>query len=305
MTAQQPVNQQDFSLVEQFLDAMWMERGLSENTLASYRNDLMKLLVWMKKHRYRLDFISLSGLQEYQSHLVDLDYKQTSRARMLSAIRRLFQYLHREKVRADDPSALLVSPKLPQRLPKDISEEQVDALLEAPDPNDPIELRDKAMLELLYATGLRVTELVSLTMENVSLRQGVVRVTGKGGKERLVPMGENAVDWIETFIQQGRPALLGDTSSDIVFPSKRARQMTRQTFWHRIKYYALIAGIDTDQLSPHVLRHAFATHLLNYGADLRVVQMLLGHSDLSTTQIYTHVATERLKQIHSQHHPRA
>ncbi|EOX4809343.1 site-specific tyrosine recombinase XerD [Vibrio alginolyticus] len=305
MTAQQPVNQQDFSLVEQFLDAMWMERGLSENTLASYRNDLMKLLVWMEKHRYRLDFISLSGLQEYQSHLVDLDYKQTSRARMLSAIRRLFQYLHREKVRADDPSALLVSPKLPQRLPKDISEEQVDALLEAPDPNDPIELRDKAMLELLYATGLRVTELVSLTMENVSLRQGVVRVTGKGGKERLVPMGENAVDWIETFIQQGRPALLGDTSSDIVFPSKRARQMTRQTFWHRIKYYALIAGIDTDQLSPHVLRHAFATHLLNYGADLRVVQMLLGHSDLSTTQIYTYVATERLKQIHSQHHPRA
>lgn len=305
MTAQQPVNQQDFSLVEQFLDAMWMERGLSENTLASYRNDLMKLLTWMEKHRYRLDFISLSGLQEYQSYLVDLDYKQTSRARMLSAIRRLFQYLHREKVRADDPSALLVSPKLPQRLPKDISEEQVDALLEAPDPNDSVELRDKAMLELLYATGLRVTELVSLTMENISLRQGVVRVTGKGGKERLVPMGENAVDWIETFIQQGRPALLGDTSSDIVFPSKRARQMTRQTFWHRIKYYALIAGIDTEQLSPHVLRHAFATHLLNYGADLRVVQMLLGHSDLSTTQIYTHVATERLKQIHSQHHPRA
>ncbi|MGY5746820.1 site-specific tyrosine recombinase XerD [Vibrio antiquarius] len=305
MTAQQPVNQQDFSLVEQFLDAMWMERGLSENTLASYRNDLMKLLTWMEKHRYRLDFISLSGLQEYQSYLVDLDYKQTSRARMLSAIRRLFQYLHRENVRADDPSALLVSPKLPQRLPKDISEEQVDALLEAPDPNDPVELRDKAMLELLYATGLRVTELVSLTMENISLRQGVVRVTGKGGKERLVPMGENAVDWIETFIQQGRPALLGDTSSDIVFPSKRARQMTRQTFWHRIKYYALIAGIDTEQLSPHVLRHAFATHLLNYGADLRVVQMLLGHSDLSTTQIYTHVATERLKQIHSQHHPRA
>ncbi|MFH4468956.1 site-specific tyrosine recombinase XerD [Vibrio diabolicus] len=305
MTAQQPVNQQDFSLVEQFLDAMWMERGLSENTLASYRNDLMKLLTWMEKHRYRLDFISLPGLQEYQSYLVDLDYKQTSRARMLSAIRRLFQYLHREKVRADDPSALLVSPKLPQRLPKDISEEQVDALLEAPDPNDPVELRDKAMLELLYATGLRVTELVSLTMENISLRQGVVRVTGKGGKERLVPMGENAVDWIETFIQQGRPALLGDTSSDIVFPSKRARQMTRQTFWHRIKYYALIAGIDTEQLSPHVLRHAFATHLLNYGADLRVVQMLLGHSDLSTTQIYTHVATERLKQIHSQHHPRA
>ncbi|HAS6311387.1 TPA: site-specific tyrosine recombinase XerD [Vibrio vulnificus] len=299
------VNMQDFGYVEQFLDAMWMERGLAENTLASYRNDLMKLLQWMEANHYRLDFISLSGLQQYQSYLVDQDYKQTSRARMLSAIRRLFQYLHREKVRADDPSALLVSPKLPQRLPKDISEEQVDALLDAPDPNDPVELRDKAMLELLYATGLRVTELVSLTMENISLRQGVVRVTGKGGKERLVPMGENAIDWIETFIKQGRPALLGETSSDVVFPSKRARQMTRQTFWHRIKFYAVIAGIDTDHLSPHVLRHAFATHLLNYGADLRVVQMLLGHSDLSTTQIYTHVAAERLKQIHSQHHPRA
>ncbi|KAB0304575.1 site-specific tyrosine recombinase XerD [Vibrio fortis] len=295
----------DNGLVEQFLDAMWMERGLSENTLTSYRTDLAKLLDWMEKNNYRLDFISLSGLQDYQSWLVDANFKQTSRARMLSAIRRLFQYLHREKVRADDPSALLVSPKLPQRLPKDLSEEQVDALLDAPDPNDPIELRDKAMLELLYATGLRVTELVSLTMENISLRQGVVRVIGKGGKERLVPMGENAVDWIETFIEQGRPQLLGENSSDVVFPSKRAKQMTRQTFWYRIKHYAVIAGIDTELLSPHVLRHAFATHLLNYGADLRVVQMLLGHSDLSTTQIYTHVATERLKQIHAQHHPRA
>ncbi|EGU61910.1 site-specific tyrosine recombinase XerD [Vibrio nigripulchritudo ATCC 27043] len=295
----------DTYLMEQFLDAMWMERGLSENTLASYRNDLSKLLSWMLKENFRLDFISVSGLQDYQGWLMDQGYKQTSRARMLSAIRRLFQYLHREKVRADDPSALLVSPKLPKRLPKDLSEQQVEDLLNTPDPNDPIELRDKAMLELLYATGLRVTELVSLTMENISLRQGVVRVTGKGGKERLVPMGENAVDWIETFLEHGRPSILGETSSDVVFPSKRARQMTRQTFWHRIKFYATLAEIDTDALSPHVLRHAFATHLLNYGADLRVVQMLLGHSDLSTTQIYTHVATERLKQIHEQHHPRA
>ncbi|NOH83481.1 site-specific tyrosine recombinase XerD [Vibrio sp. 03-59-1] len=295
----------DLGIVEQFLDTMWMERGLAENTLVSYRTDLSKLIKWMGEHNYRLGFISLSGLQEYQAWLVDQDYKQTSRARMQSAIRRLFQYLHREKHRADDPSALLVSPKLPQRLPKDLSEEQVDDLLNAPDPNDPIELRDKAMLELLYATGLRVTELVSLTMENISLRQGVVRVIGKGGKERLVPMGENAVDWIETFIEQGRPLLLGEKTSDVVFPSRRARQMTRQTFWHRIKHYALIAEIDTELLSPHVLRHAFATHLLNYGADLRVVQMLLGHSDLSTTQIYTHVATERLKQIHHEHHPRA
>ncbi|MGF1741120.1 site-specific tyrosine recombinase XerD [Vibrio profundum] len=295
----------DQGLVEQFLDSMWMERGLSENTLASYRSDLNKLLAWMEAQCYRLDFISLSGLQEYQSWLADQDYKQTSRARMLSAIRRLFQYLHREKVRSDDPTALLVSPKLPQRLPKDLSEQQIDALLDAPDPNDAVELRDKAMLELLYATGLRVTELVSLTMENMSLRQGVVRIMGKGDKERLVPMGENAVDWIERFLSHGRPDLLGEKTSDVVFPSSRARQMTRQTFWHRLKHYAVIAGIDSDKLSPHVLRHAFATHLLNYGADLRVVQMLLGHSDLSTTQIYTHVATERLKQIHSEHHPRA
>nr|WP_255725285.1 site-specific tyrosine recombinase XerD [Photobacterium sp. OFAV2-7] len=299
------VVENDETLIERFLDAMWMERGLSDNTLASYRNDLSKLCSWIEQERLSLETVSVDDLQRYQQWLFDADYKQTSRARMVSAIRRLYQYLHREKIREDDPSAMLVSPKLPKRLPKDISEEQVDALLDAPDPNDPIELRDKAMLELLYATGLRVTELVSLTMENVSLRQGVVRVTGKGGKERLVPMGENAVDWIEQFIESGRPQLLGEKSSDVVFPSKRAKQMTRQTFWHRIKHYAVLAGIDSDKLSPHVMRHAFATHLLNYGADLRVVQMLLGHSDLSTTQIYTHVATERLKQLHEAHHPRA
>lgn len=294
----------DDVVIERFLDAMWMERGLSENTLASYRNDLTKLMMWMKEQKLVLESISSDDLQRYQQWLFDQDYKQTSRARMVSAIRRVFQYLHREKIRVDDPSAMLISPKLPKRLPKDISETQVDALLDAPNVDDPIELRDKAMLELLYATGLRVTELVSLTMENISLRQGVVRVVGKGDKERLVPMGENAVDWIEQFLAQGRPMLLGEKSSDVVFPSKRAQQMTRQTFWHRIKHYAVLAGIDADTLSPHVMRHAFATHLLNYGADLRVVQMLLGHSDLSTTQIYTHVATERLKQLHEQHHPR-
>ncbi|NOI67280.1 site-specific tyrosine recombinase XerD [Vibrio sp. 99-8-1] len=295
----------DLAIVERFLDAIWMEKGLSENTVASYRNDLKRLFEWMTKQQYQLLSVSTHELQEYQAWLVDRRYKQTSRARMLSAMKRLFQYLYRENLRSDDPSTLLIAPKLPTRLPKDLTETQVDDLLDAPDCNDPIELRDKAMLELLYATGLRVTELVSLTMENISLRQGVVRVIGKGNKERLVPMGENAVDWIETFIEQGRPILLGEQSSDVVFPSKRARQMTRQTFWHRIKHYAVIAAIDTELLSPHVLRHAFATHLLNHGADLRVVQMLLGHSDLSTTQIYTHVATERLKQIHEQHHPRA
>ncbi|GAA05564.1 MULTISPECIES: site-specific tyrosine recombinase XerD [Photobacterium] len=295
----------DDVIIERFLDAMWMERGLSENTLASYRNDLMKLLNWLKQESRNVINVSVDDLQRYQQWLFDKDYKQTSRARMVSAIRRLFQYLHREKMRDDDPSAMLVTPKLPKRLPKDLSEAQVDALLDAPDVNDPIELRDKAMLELLYATGLRVTELVTLTMENISLRQGVVRITGKGDKERLVPMGENAIDWIEQFIETGRPQLLGEKSSDVLFPSRRARQMTRQTFWHRIKHYAVLAGIDAETLSPHVMRHAFATHLLNYGADLRVVQMLLGHSDLSTTQIYTHVATERLKQLHQTHHPRA
>ncbi|KJF81449.1 site-specific tyrosine recombinase XerD [Photobacterium angustum] len=295
----------DDVIIERFLDAMWMERGLSENTLSSYRNDLTKLLRWLKQESRNVISVSVDDLQRYQQWLFDKDYKQTSRARMVSAIRRLFQYLHREKMRDDDPSAMLVTPKLPKRLPKDLSEAQVDALLDAPDVNDPIELRDKAMLELLYATGLRVTELVTLTMENISLRQGVVRITGKGDKERLVPMGENAVDWIEQFIETGRPQLLGEKSSDVLFPSRRARQMTRQTFWHRIKHYAVLAGIDADTLSPHVMRHAFATHLLNYGADLRVVQMLLGHSDLSTTQIYTHVATERLKQLHQTHHPRA
>lgn len=294
----------DDVIIERFLDAMWMERGLSENTLSSYRNDLMKLLAWLQQASLSLMQVTTDDLQSYQQWLFDKDYKQTSRARMVSAIRRVFQYLHREKMRDDDPSAMLVSPKLPKRLPKDLSEAQVDALLDAPDVNDPIELRDKAMLELLYATGLRVTELVTLTMENISLRQGVVRITGKGDKERLVPMGENAVDWIEQFIATGRPQLLGEKSSDVLFPSRRARQMTRQTFWHRIKHYAVLAGIDADTLSPHVMRHAFATHLLNYGADLRVVQMLLGHSDLSTTQIYTHVATERLKQLHQTHHPR-
>ncbi|WP_346348339.1 site-specific tyrosine recombinase XerD [Enterovibrio norvegicus] len=297
--------EQNASLVEQFLDAMWMERGLSENTLASYRNDLLKLCHWLEEKGVLLTKVQTATLQDYQHWLFDQDYKQTSRARMLSAMRRLFQYLYREKQREDDPSATLISPKLPKRLPKDLSEEQIEALLDAPDVEDMLELRDKAMMELLYATGLRVTELISLTTENVSLRQGVVRVIGKGGKERLVPMGETAIDWLEQFMTYSRPQLLGEKSSDVFFPSRRARQMTRQTFWHRIKFYAALANIDSELLSPHVLRHAFATHLLNHGADLRVVQMLLGHSDLSTTQIYTHVATERLKQLHQEHHPRA
>ncbi|GKX42914.1 tyrosine recombinase XerD [Pectobacterium carotovorum subsp. carotovorum] len=299
------MQEHDRALIEQFLDALWLERNLAENTLASYRLDLRALAEWLAHHGNDLLQAQALDLQAFLADRVEGGYKATSSARLLSAMRRFFQYLYREKHRSDDPSAVLSSPKLPQRLPKDLSEAQVDALLNAPSIEQPLELRDKAMLEVLYATGLRVSELVSLTMSDVSLRQGVVRVLGKGNKERLVPLGEEAVYWIEYYLEHGRPWLLNGQTLDVLFPSSRARQMTRQTFWHRIKHYAVLASIDSEKLSPHVLRHAFATHLLNHGADLRVVQMLLGHSDLSTTQIYTHVATERLKQLHQQHHPRA
>ncbi|MFJ5385621.1 site-specific tyrosine recombinase XerD [Pectobacterium sp. CHL-2024] len=299
------MQEHDQALIEQFLDALWLERNLAENTLASYRLDLRTLAEWLAHHDNDLLQAQSLDLQAFLADRVEGGYKATSSARLLSAMRRFFQYLYREKRRSDDPSAVLSSPKLPQRLPKDLSEAQVDTLLKAPSIEQPLELRDKAMLEVLYATGLRVSELVSLTMSDVSLRQGVVRVLGKGNKERLVPLGEEAVYWIEYYLEHGRPWLLNGQTLDVLFPSNRARQMTRQTFWHRIKHYALLASIDSEKLSPHVLRHAFATHLLNHGADLRVVQMLLGHSDLSTTQIYTHVATERLKQLHQQHHPRA
>jgi len=296
---------QDSDLTEQFLDALWIERNLAQNTLSSYRQDLQTLTGWLVHHQLTLLSVTPLDLQQFLAERLEGGYKATSSARLLSAMRRLFQYLYREKLRPDDPSALLSAPKLPQRLPKDLSEAQVERLLQAPDTNIPLELRDKAMLEVLYATGLRVSELTGLTLSDISLRQGVVRVVGKGDKERLVPLGEEAVYWLEQYMEHGRPWLLNGQTLDVMFPSNRAQQMTRQTFWHRIKHYATLAGIDSEKLSPHVMRHAFATHLLNHGADLRVVQMLLGHSDLSTTQIYTHVATERLRQLHQQHHPRA
>jgi len=296
---------QDNELTEQFLDALWIERNLAQNTLSSYRQDIQTLTGWLAHHQLTLLSVTPQDLQQFLAERLEGGYKATSSARLLSAMRRLFQYLYREKLRPDDPSALLSAPKLPQRLPKDLSEAQVERLLQAPDTNIPLELRDKAMLEVLYATGLRVSELTGLTLSDISLRQGVVRVIGKGDKERLVPLGEEAVYWLEQYMEHGRPWLLNGQTLDVMFPSNRAQQMTRQTFWHRIKHYATLAGIDSEKLSPHVMRHAFATHLLNHGADLRVVQMLLGHSDLSTTQIYTHVATERLRQLHQQHHPRA
>ncbi|HHF3637820.1 TPA: site-specific tyrosine recombinase XerD, partial [Haemophilus influenzae] len=288
----------NLALIDLFLNEYWIEKGLSENTVQSYRLDLTALCDWLDKNDLSLETLDAVDLQGFLGERLEKGYKATSTARMLSAMRKLFQYLYREKYRVDDPSAVLSSPKLPSRLPKYLTEQQVSDLLNTPDVDVPLELRDKAMLELLYATGLRVTELVSLTIENMSVQQGVVRVIGKGNKERIVPMGEEAAYWVRQFMLYGRPVLLNGQSSDVVFPSQRAQQMTRQTFWHRVKHYAILADIDADALSPHVLRHAFATHLVNHGADLRVVQMLLGHTDLSTTQIYTHVAKERLKRLH-------
>lgn len=294
----------NLALIDLFLNEYWIEKGLSENTVQSYRLDLTALCDWLDKNDLSLETLDAVDLQGFLGERLEKGYKVTSTARMLSAMRKLFQYLYREKYRVDDPSAVLSSPKLPSRLPKYLTEQQVSDLLNTPDVDVPLELRDKAMLELLYATGLRVTELVSLTIENMSVQQGVVRVIGKGNKERIVPMGEEAAYWVRQFMLYGRPVLLNRQSSDVVFPSQRVQQMTRQTFWHRVKHYAILADIDADALSPHVLRHAFATHLVNHGADLRVVQMLLGHTDLSTTQIYTHVAKERLKRLHERFHPR-
>lgn len=302
-----PLNTADASQIEEFVEAMWLEKGLSENTLSAYRSDLSKFALFLAQQSQENQAVQLvdfeqNTLNQYLATRYDSGLSERSTSRFLSSLRGLCQYMLRQKTRCDDPVSLLQNPKLPQALPKTLTESQVLDLLNAPNIDEPIQLRDKAMLEVLYATGLRVTELVSLRLDQLSIQQGVVRVTGKGNKERLVPLGEDAVDWVATFLKQGRGALL-KSESDIVFPSKRGVAMTRQTFWHRIKIYSQIANIQSD-LSPHTLRHAFATHLLNHGADLRVVQMLLGHSDLSTTQIYTHVATERLQKLVAEHHPR-
>ncbi|MFD0965699.1 site-specific tyrosine recombinase XerD [Seminibacterium arietis] len=294
----------DTALIDLFLNEIWLQKHLSANTIQSYRLDLIALANWLESQNMNLITLDSVDLQHFLGIRLEQGYKATSTARLLSALRHLFQYLYQEKYRVDDPSAVLSSPKLPTRLPKYLTEQQVTDLLNAPNIDVPLELRDKAMMELLYATGLRVTELVSLTLDSINLQQGVVRVIGKGNKERIVPIGEEATYWIKQFVSYGRRALLNGQSSDFLFPSRRNSKMTRQTFWHRIKYYGILADIDSDKLSPHVLRHAFATHLVNHGADLRVVQMLLGHSDLSTTQIYTHVAKERLKIMHQRYHPR-
>ena len=291
------------SIIDIFLDDLWSTKGLSDNTLSAYRTDLRHLDRYVQRNGGELRTCGQLEIREYLAERFDNGAAKTSSARMMSSLRRFYNYLIVKKQIETDPMALIESPKLARKLPDSLSEQDIDSLLAEPIDDDPIECRDKAMLELLYATGLRVSELVGLTMEQLSLRQGLVRITGKGGKERLVPLGEMAVAELENYLKFARAELLKGKQSDVLFPSKRAQQMTRQTFWHRIKHYALRAGITTE-LSPHTLRHAFATHLLNHGADLRVVQLLLGHSDLSTTQIYTHVATARLASLHSEHHPR-
>ncbi len=290
------------ALIQQYLDQLWLEKGVSSHTLAAYGTDLRKFAAFAQKSDHTLCQATSDLLNHYLAHRHDLGLQARSTARALSSLRTFYQWLHQQQLINDNPMASLLNPKIGLSLPKSLSEADVDALLSAPDVAELIQLRDKVMLELLYATGLRVSELVTLTMSQLNLRQGVIRVTGKGSKERLVPIGEVAVEWLQRYLAQGRSLLL-QHQSDVLFPSLRGSQMTRQTFWHRIKIYAQVAAIATP-LSPHTLRHAFATHLLNHGADLRVVQMLLGHSDLSTTQIYTHVAQLRLQQIHQQHHPR-
>ena len=293
------------SIIDQFADSLWLSDGLARNTIESYGRDIAQLDDWMKKQNAgTLLTAEPAHLQAFLGHRIDgLHASPRSTARLTSAMKRFFQYLLREALIASDPSAHLQSPKLTRALPQSLSEADVEALLDAPDENSALGLRDRAMLETLYASGLRVTELVTLKVAQVSLDMGVVRVMGKGSKERLVPLGETASDVIQRYADSARIEILGGKKSDDMFVTQRGRAMTRQMFWHMIKRYAIKAGLNKP-ISPHTLRHAFATHLINHGADLRVVQLLLGHADITTTQIYTHVARERLKQIHAQHHPR-
>ncbi len=290
--------------VNRFLDAVWMERGLSANTLAAYRADLTALARWLVERQVPMIDTSRGDLQDFIAWRVHAGARPRSTARQLSSFRRFFRYLVREGLIQEDPTAQIAMPKIGRSLPKSLTEEEVEALLAAPAVRDPLGNRDRTMLEVLYATGLRVSELVNLQYGQINLNQGVIRVLGKGNRERLIPLGDEAVRWLTEFVHGARDEILLERQTDYLFPTRRGDRMTRQAFWHIIKRYARKAGIGKG-LSPHTLRHAFATHLLNHGADLRVVQILLGHSDLSTTQIYTHVASERMKDLHSRHHPRS
>ena len=281
-----------------------MERGLSANTLAAYRADLTALSRWLTERQVPILGTSRLDVQDFIAWRVQAGARPRSTARQLSSFRRFFRYLMRESLIREDPTAQIAMPKIGRSLPKSLTEEEVEALLAAPVVRDPLGNRDRTMLEVLYATGLRVSELVNLRYEQINLNQGVIRVLGKGNRERLIPLGDEAVRWLTEFVHGARDEILLERQTDYLFPTRRGARMTRQAFWHIIKRYARKAGIAKG-LSPHTLRHAFATHLLNHGADLRVVQILLGHSDLSTTQIYTHVASERMKDLHSRQHPRS
>ena len=289
--------------IGRFLDAVWMERGLSSNTLAAYRADLVALARWLAAGKITLGRASRADLLAFIAARVAAGARPRSMARQLSSFRRFYRMMLRDGAVREDPTAQIAMPRIGRSLPKSLSELEVESLLNAPAVEDPLGHRDRAMLEVLYATGLRVSELVSLQISQLNVAQGVIRVLGKGNRERLIPLGEEAVRWLTGFMSGGRSEILLERTTEYLFPTRRGDRMTRQAFWHIIKRYARKAGINRD-LSPHTLRHAFATHLLNHGADLRVVQMLLGHSDLSTTQIYTHVARERMKELHEHHHPR-
>ena len=295
---------EELELIELFVNSLWLESGLSENTRRSYQSDLRLCAAWLEKKQLTLSAADRQSILSFLAYKVNEGHKPRTTARILSSLKRYYQYLIRENRRKDNPCRLVESPKLGRSLPETLSETDVVLLLRAPDEKTELGLRDLAMLELLYATGLRVSELVGLEMNQLSFNQGLVRVIGKGNKERLVPLGEQALDAIQLYVKDARPGILKLKTSEALFVTNRGGAMTRHAFWHLIKRYALKAGIS-QKLSPHTLRHAFATHLLNHGADLRVVQVLLGHSDLSTTQIYTHVAQERLKQMYQIHHPRA
>ncbi|PVZ62996.1 site-specific tyrosine recombinase XerD [Pelagibaculum spongiae] len=293
-------------LLDDFCQSLWLDEGLGERSLAAYRSDLSGFDRFLQATNAAtgLKKANEDQLLAYLAKRCDDNVSPRTTARLISSFRRFYLWLQQNNYRKDNPATKLQMPKIGRSLPNDLSELQVDALLESPDIEEPIGLRDRAMLELLYATGLRVTELISLTVDQINRNQGLVRVMGKGKKERLVPLGETALQWIEQYMKQARSLLL-KAPTDVLFPSNRGSQMTRQTFWYRIKVYARQIGIAEDMLSPHTLRHAFATHLLAHGADLRVVQLLLGHADLSTTQIYTHVTKVRLQEIYQQHHPRS
>ncbi|MDD5611966.1 MAG: site-specific tyrosine recombinase XerD, partial [Gallionella sp.] len=291
-------------LLDEFCDNLWLEDGLARNTLESYRRDLNKFAVWLEAGRGAPLLQADHGdVQGYLAHLFGVEAaRASSAARNLSSLKRLYRYLLRQGRVATDPTLKIDTPKLPRNLPKTLTEQDVELLLAAPDVQTPLGLRDRTMFEVLYASGLRVSELVGLRLAQVSRDMGVLRVTGKGNKDRLVPLGEDALDWLERYLSDGRAVLLDGQVSDALFVTARGGAMTRQMFWYLIKQHARRGGLHKP-LSPHTLRHAFATHLLNHGADLRVVQLLLGHADISTTQIYTHVARERLKKLHAEHHP--